>query len=228
MKTIVKKSRSRLLRNVLTILENDLGRRRRRRRPEPLETLLHAVLSDVGNDIFAARVLADVEEQLVDWNELRVSTPRGIEEMISAVPDAAEKALTIKRILQKLFLERHCLNLNHFNRYGQPRIWSELGRFGGLSQAVKARVLLKAFDFNVLPLTSEIERVSKRIGIVDNYLTTEKAAEAFEEILPPKRTYSFYHLLSEHAETVCTARNYDCGECVLSGICARGKNVLKK
>ena len=93
---------------------------------------------------------------------------------------------------------------------------------------MKARVLLKAFDFNVLPLTSEIERVSKRIGIVDNYLTTEKVAEAFGEILPPKRVYSFYHLLSEHAETVCTARNYDCRGCVLSGICVRGKSVLKK
>ena len=38
--------------------------------------------------------------------------------------------------------------------------------FGGLSQTVKARMMLKAFDINVLPMTADIERVVKRLGII--------------------------------------------------------------
>ena len=228
MKTSVRKARSRLLRRVLAILEKHLGRRRRRRRPDPLETLLHAVMADTGNDLLAAKIMDDLREDLVDWNEFRVTTPRGIEELIHALPNAAEKAFILKRILQKLFLERHSLDLNHFKRYGQTRLWRELDGFGALTQAMKARVLLKAFDFNVLPVTDEIERLTKRIGLIESYLTTDKVGNAIGEVLPPKRVYSFYHLMSEHAETVCTSRNYVCGECVLAEVCARGRSVMDK
>ncbi|KPJ55813.1 MAG: hypothetical protein AMS16_03590 [Planctomycetes bacterium DG_58] len=228
MKTSERKTRSRLLRRVLAILERHLGRRRRRRRPDPLETLLHAVLAGDGNDLLAAKKLEELREELVDWNEFRVTTPRGIEELIAPLPDAAEKALLLKRILQKLFLERHSLTLAHFKRFGQTRLWEELDTFGGLTQPMKARVLLKAFDFNVLPVTADIERLTKRVGLIDNYLTRDKVAEALGEILPPKRIYSFYHLMSEHAEFVCTSRNYDCTQCVLIEVCDRGTSVTEK
>ena len=228
MKTSERKARSRLLRRVLAILERDLGRRRRRRRPDPLETLLHAVLSGDGNDLLAAKTLERLREDLVDWNEFRVTTPRGIEELIAPLPDAAEKALIVKRILQKLFLERHSLTLSHFKRWGQTRLGDELGSFGGLSQPMKARVLLKAFDFNVLPVTADIERLTKRIGLIESYLTRDKVGEAINGILPPKRIYSFYHLMSEHAELDCTPRNYECTQCVLVGVCERGKGVKGK
>ena len=226
MKTSVRKTRSRLLRRVLAALEADLGRRRRR--PDPLETLLHSVLAGDGNDLLAAKILEKLREGLVDWNEFRVTTPRGIEEMISPLPDASEKALIVKRILQKLFRERHSLTLNHFRRYGQARLWEELAGFGGLTQPMKARVLLKVFDINVLPVTADIERLTKRLGLIEHYLTRDKVAEAITEILPPKRVYSFYHLMSEHAELVCRARSYDCVACALVDVCARGNSVKDK
>lgn len=225
MKTSERKSRSRLLRRVLSLLERKLGRRRRRRRPDPLETVLHAVLAGDGNDLAAMTIIQRLREDLVDWNELRVTTPRAIEELISSLPDAAEKAHLVKRVLRKLFLEHHSLSLNHLKRYGQARIWAELEAFGGMTAPMKARVLLKAFDFNVLPVTSDIERLTKRLGLVESYLTRDKVEEGIAEILPPKRIYSFYHLMSEQAETVCTLRNYACTECVLVGLCARGRSV---
>jgi len=227
-KTLERRERSRLLRRVLAVLEGHLGRRRRRRRPDPLETLLHAVLSDNGSDLLAAKILTGLQEELVDWNELRVTTPRSIELLIHQLPDAADKALTVKRILQMLFQERHMLNLAHFRRFGQTRLWDELDVFGGLSPAVKARVLLKAFDFNVLPVTAEIERVAKRVGLIESYLTSDKVGGALDEILPPKRVFSFYHLVSEHAETVCVPRNCVCRDCVLVDICTRGRSTMEK
>jgi len=228
LKTRLRKDRARLLRGVLSVLERHLGRRRRRRPPDLLETLLHSVLADAGNDLLAASILEQLKQELVDWNELRVTTPRSLELLIHQLPDAAEKALAVKRILQKLFTERHALDLDHFQRFGQARVLQELDAFGGLSVAVKARMLLKAFDSNVLPLTAEIERVAKRVGLVDSYLTTDKVSEVLDEILPCKRIYSFYHLVAEHAETVCVLRGYACAPCVLVGLCARGKVVMEK
>jgi endonuclease-3 len=212
------------LRQALGILEKKLGRRRRRRPPDPLETLMVSVLAGDGNDLLAAEILEKLRAELVDWNELRVSTGREIEELIVPLSDAVEKALALKRILQKLFVERHTLNLSHFQRFGRERLDKELDAFGGLWTTVKARMMLKAFDINVLPMTADIERVVKRLGLVDSYLTTDKVAEELSEVLPPKRVYSFYHLASEHAEKVCTVRNYDCTKCLLVAVCERGRS----
>ena len=224
MKTSVRKTRARQLRQALGILEKKLGRRRRRRPPDPLETLLVSVLAGDGNDLLAAEILEKLRAELVDWNELRVSTVREIEELIAPLSDAAEKALALKRILQKLFVDRHTLNLSHFQRFGRERLGKELEAFGGLSETVKFRMMLKGFDINVLPMTADIERIVKRLGLVDSYLTTDKVAEEMAEVLPPKRVYSFYHLMSEHAERVCTARNYDCTKCILVTVCERGRS----
>lgn len=228
MKTSERKARSRLLRQTLAILEKQLGRRRRRRRPDALETLLHSVLAGNGSDLLAARILEKLHQELVDWNELRVTTPRDIEELISPLSDAADKALILRRILHKLFRERHSLSLGHFKRFGQDRLSQDLDELGGLTEPMRARILLKAFDVNVLPMTEDIERITKRLGLIENYLTSDKVKEAIEEILPPKRVYSFFHLMSEHAESVCTARNYVCTTCILTSVCARGKSVTDK
>ncbi len=225
MKTSIRKARARQLRQALGILEKQLGRRRRRRPPDPLETLLVSVLAGDGNDLLAAEILEKLRGLMVDWNELRVTTPHEIEELIAPLPDAAEKALILRDILHKLFVEKHTLNLSHFARYGKERLDKELEAFGGLTPAMKARMMLRAFDINVLPMTADIERIVKRLGLVDSYLTTDKVAEELEEVLPPKRVYSFYHLASEHAEKVCTARNYECVKCLLVSVCVRGQAV---
>ncbi len=224
MKTSVRKARARQLRQTLGILERKLGRRRRRRPPDPLETLLVSVLAGDGDDLLAAEILEKLRAELVDWNELRVSSAREIEELIAPLGDAADKAVALRNILQKLFVERHTLNLSHFQRFGRERIEKELDAFGGLTPTVKARMMLKAFDVNVLPMTADIERIVKRLGLVDSYLTTDKVAEELAEVLPPKRVYSFYHLVSEHAERVCSARNCDCSKCILIAVCERGRS----
>jgi endonuclease III len=213
---------------VLGVLEKQLGRRRRRRPPDPLDSLLHSILAGDGDDLLAEEVLEKLRRELVDWNELRVTTPREIEELIAPLPDAAEKALIIRRVLQKLFVERHSLNLSHFSRFGQARMWEELDTFGGLTPAMKARMMLKSFDFNVLPMTADIERMVKRLGLVESFLTTDKVAEEIGEVLPPKRVYSFYHLMSEHAEKVCRERGYECTKCMLVSACARGQGGPSK
>ncbi len=224
MKTSIRKSRGRQLRQALGILEKHLGRRRRRRPPDALETLMVSVLAGDGNDLLAAEILEKLRGELVDWNELRVSTPKEIEDLIAPLPDAAEKAEALQRILQKLFAERHTLNLAHFQRFGKDRLDKELDSFGGLSPSVKFRMMLKAFDINILPMTADIERIVKRLGLVDSYLTADKVAEELQQVLPPKRVYSFYHLMSEHAEKVCMVRGYVCASCLLASVCERGKS----
>jgi endonuclease III len=223
-KTSERKTKGRRLRQTLTALEKGLGRRRRRRPPDPLDTLLHAVLAGDGNDLLSAQILEKLRVEMVDWNELRVTSATDIEVLIRPLPDATEKALTIKRILQKLFTERHLLNLNFLKRCGDSKIEEQLDDFGGLSKAVKARVMLKCFDSNQLPVTTDIERMSKRLGLVEPDVPLDRLAEALDEILPTKRVFSFFHLVGEHAEAICLVKGPKCGACVVAYCCVYAKS----
>ena len=64
------------------------------------------------------------------------------------------------------------------------------------------------------------EEINDKIRKGDAVVLT---AEEIIEVLPPKRVYSFYHLMSEHAEKVCKARNYECTKCMLVSVCVRGQ-----
>ncbi len=65
---------------------------------------------------------------------------------------------------------------------------------------------------------THVQRLSRRLGI-----TEEERPDAIEQdLMPlvPEDEWQWYtHLLISHGRAVCTARNPDCGECVLEDIC---------
>ena len=69
---------------------------------------------------------------------------------------------------------------------------------------------------------THVQRLSRRLG-----LTEKERPEAIEpdlmEIVPEDDWQQFTHLLIDHGRATCTARNPDCGDCVLADICPSEK-----
>ncbi|MFB6308413.1 MAG: endonuclease III, partial [Haloarculaceae archaeon] len=65
---------------------------------------------------------------------------------------------------------------------------------------------------------THVQRLTRRLG-----LTEEERPEAIEtdlvDVVPEPEWQDFTHLLIDHGRAVCSARNPDCGECVLADIC---------
>ncbi|WP_135661705.1 endonuclease III [Halorhabdus rudnickae] len=65
---------------------------------------------------------------------------------------------------------------------------------------------------------THVQRLTRRLG-----LTEEERPEAIETdltgIIPETEWQEFTHLMISHGRAVCTARNPDCGECVLADVC---------
>jgi len=69
---------------------------------------------------------------------------------------------------------------------------------------------------------THVQRLTRRLGV-----TEEERPEAIEQelmdLLPEAEWQDFTHLCISHGRAVCTARNPDCGDCVLEDICPSSK-----
>ncbi len=104
-----------------------------------------------------------------------------------------------------------------------PDTMDELTELSGVGRKTANVVLQHAHDVvEGIVVDTHVQRISRRLG-----LTEEKRPEAIEpdlmEIVPEDVWQQYTHLLIDHGRAVCTARNPDCGECVLADICPSEK-----
>jgi len=104
-----------------------------------------------------------------------------------------------------------------------PDTMDELTDLKGVGRKTANVILQHGYDLvEGIVVDTHVQRLSRRLGI-----TEEERPEAIEEdLLPvvPEDEWKWYtHLLISHGRAVCTARNPDCGECVLADICPSAK-----
>jgi endonuclease-3 len=75
-------------------------------------------------------------------------------------------------------------------------------------------------DKPAFPVDTHINRVTKRLGLIGEKVTVEKAHELLEQILPEEIYYPFHLNVIAHGREVCKARNPRCEICVLQDICS--------
>ncbi|MBN1814911.1 MAG: endonuclease III, partial [Anaerolineae bacterium] len=82
-----------------------------------------------------------------------------------------------------------------------------------------AIVLLFALGRPAFPVDTHVHRLSRRLGLIPEETSREKAHELLEEIVPPELYYVFHLNLIEHGRAVCHARNPEHERCVLREAC---------
>jgi endonuclease-3 len=76
----------------------------------------------------------------------------------------------------------------------------------------------------VIPVDTHIERVAKRIGLVDEGADYEEVRLALESFVPHQERALFHLALIKFGREVCRARNPSCSKCPLSASC-KSSNV---
>ena len=104
-----------------------------------------------------------------------------------------------------------------------PDTMDELTELSGVGRKTANVVLQHGHDVvEGIVVDTHVQRISRRLG-----LTEEERPEAIEQDLldfvPEAYWQQFTHLFIDHGRAVCTARNPDCGECVLADICPSEK-----
>lgn len=104
-----------------------------------------------------------------------------------------------------------------------PDTMAELTELKGVGRKTANVVLQHGHDVvEGIVVDTHVQRISRRLG-----LTEEERPEAIERdlmsIVPEEDWQQYTHLFISHGRATCTARNPDCGDCVLEDVCPSSK-----
>ncbi|GAB7013530.1 endonuclease III [Halolamina salina] len=179
-----------------------------------LELLIAVVLSAQCTDERVNEVTADLFEKYESAEDFAAADEEELADDIYGITFHNSKAGYLKSIGETLVAEHD----------GEvPDTMDELTELSGVGRKTANVVLQHAHDVvEGIVVDTHVQRISRRLG-----LTEEERPEAIEDdlldVVPEEHWQQFTHLLIDHGRAVCTARNPDCGECVLADICPSAK-----
>jgi endonuclease-3 len=100
-----------------------------------------------------------------------------------------------------------------------PKDIDELTKLPGVARKTANLVLSNAFGINQgIAMDTHVRRLSKRLGLSEEQ-QNDKVERALMKIIPKEKWFDFTYLIIAHGRNICTARNPECGQCVLKEFC---------
>ena len=187
---------------------------------DPVATLVGTILSQNTNDVNRDRAFDRLRERFPTWEAVRDAP---LEELVDAVRPAGlapTKAPRIQEALRRITAERGEISLGFLSDLPLDEAREWLLSIPGVGPKTAAIVLLFALGRPAFPVDTHIHRVTRRLGLIPDRTSREKAHELMEQLVPSEIYYPFHINLIEHGRAVCHARNPECARCVLQDRCA--------
>jgi len=188
--------------------------------------------SPVTNAKKAVKALAD-EEEFADWNEVRVSTQRELEDVLNAnrVEEAADLSPRLKTFLQAVFEELDDTELDTLKDLKPDKAKRFISTLPGLPPWATAYLLTLVGMESLVPWDPHTERVAGRIGLYDPNAPLPQKKKQLRAALQDEDPLRLHHLFVEHGKKTCTDVDPKCPKCPVNGDCAyyarRGRRSKK-
>jgi endonuclease-3 len=186
-------------------------------RPEPppvLEQFLYAVCREGVTRERADRAFRALRERFFDWNEIRVSAPREVAEVLSGLPAAESRANRLIGFLQEVFETTFSFDLEILQKKGLKQAAKQLARYQAANDYAVAWVIQQSLGGHAIPLDGPSLRVLRRLGLLEGDSADLEALRAsLEHQIPKSRGPHFNDLVSAVAEEFCWEDNPSCPPC---------------
>lgn len=188
---------------VLTQLFTTLKKRYAPVEPEPrpvLEQFLYAVCREGASRAQADRAYRNLQERFFDWNEIRVSSPREVEEALGNIPDADNRAQRLISFLQEVFETTFSFDLESLHKKGLKQAAKQLSRYQAANDYAVSWVIQHSLGGHAIPLDAPSTRVLRRLGLIDvSEGDSEALRTSLEHLIPKSRGPLFTELISAMA-----------------------------
>ena len=191
----------------------------------PLDTLIKTILSQNTNDVNRDRAYAGLRRRFATWEGVLGADVEAIAEAIRPGGLANQKARNIRDFLAWLKAERGALNLDFLCGMAPEEAVSLLCQRRGIGIKTVCVTLMFACGKDVFPVDTHIHRISRRLGLIPETCTAERAHELLPPLIPEGKALSLHVNMLEFGRRVCHARNPDCDRCPLRAECLYVKRI---
>lgn len=212
---------------ILDRLRDDQGEPARSSSGDPVTGLIGTILSQSTTDINSERALADLQAAFANWDDVLAADVGDVAAAIRSGGLADQKAPTIQRALQAIRDHVGEITPRYLDDLDDGAAMGFLQSIKGVGKKTAACVLLFDLERDVLPVDTHVHRVSRRLGLVPDNATADRAQDFLEELIPPEERYAAHVLFIRHGRRICQARAPKCPECVLLDICEYPKREAR-
>lgn len=133
---------------------------------DPIRILVRSVLEADALDKDADRAVAALEEEFLDFNELRASPSRDIVECLGEqLPGAREKSEVLVKVLNGLFRRVHDVSVEYMRDMTKRDLRRRLNELG-LEAYASARVVVTVFDGHAIPVDQTLVECLEMDGYI--------------------------------------------------------------
>jgi endonuclease-3 len=211
---------------LLTILFSTLKKSCHATEQQPrsvLEQLLFSVCREGTSHDLAEQAFQALRQRFFDWNEIRVSSPREIEETISFLSHADVRAQRLLSLLQEVFETTFSFDLESLHKKGLKQAAKQIARYQATNDYSVSWLVQNSLDGHSVPLDEPTLRVLRRLGLTEpDQEDSEAIRSSLEHLIPKAKGPLFSEILSNLANELCHEDDPNCGECPLAAECPTG------
>jgi endonuclease-3 len=207
-------------------LERAYGVPENARTSDPLDMLIKIILSQATSDTNSHRTFAALKKRFPSWDAALRARTSTIALTIRSGGLANQKAQVIKDVLRQIKDEHGTLDLSFLHNFDEATAVTYLKQFRGIGPKTIACTLLFACSKEVFPLDTHIFRVLRRVGLIPQKCTDQRAHEIMNRIVPKGKFYSFHVNLIRHGRALCRPREPLCERCPIVEYCDYGQTVI--
>lgn len=201
------------------LLAQQHGPREWHRHHDPLSELIAVILSQNTSDANSTRAFASLRTRFPTWDEAADADVDDLEQAIRSGGLSRIKAARIKQILQQIRADRGSLDLSFLDNLSIDQSKEWLGGLPGVGPKTIGCVLLFSLGKPVFPVDTHVYRVSKRLGLVSNGISVERAHEVLGTAVPAEYVYQLHMNMVQHGREVCRPQHPRCLDCLLRELC---------
>ena len=187
-----------------------------------LEPIENASIEDVYKDIF---------DEFVDWNEIRVSSLKEIQEIFEKylTTNVQEKAYRIKDILNQIYNIYHKLELNSLWDKDVQEFQKFISQLRGVDESFITKFFTRCTGYQSEELMTTFWLITDRIRLwPKKYNKTQFLQDELIKFFGSEEFQKLLFLFYIHGKIVCKPIDYECPNCKISQLCKVGKDFHKK
>ncbi|GBD92523.1 ultraviolet N-glycosylase/AP lyase [bacterium BMS3Abin05] len=189
----------------------------------PLDVLIETILSQNTNDRNRDIAFKQLKQHFPTWEETEKAPAESVEEAIRPAGLARQKAPRIQHIIKWIENEYGTLDIGFICDWDIDEVIQTFTQLKGIGIKTISVVLMFACGKNVFPVDTHIHRISKRLGLISEKTSAEKAHSILGDWVPPEEAYSVHINLLRLGRTICLARKPKCDKCPVWDLCDYGR-----
>jgi endonuclease-3 len=186
-----------------------------------LEQFIYGLCRENATPEQAERAYRHLRQHFFDWNEVRVSSLREVEEAFNGLSGSESRAQRLLSFLAKLFETEFSFCLEGLHKKGVKEASKQLMRYDEANDYVVAWVVQRSLGGHSVPLDEPTLRCVRRLGLIDAHQEDlEGIRSSLEHLVPKAKGPAFSDAVSRLADEFCLEDEPLCGSCPLAGDCA--------